>query len=46
MGYNICAEIKKEFNFIITELVLERDQYSQMNKMGLYPGKKKVIYPE
>ena len=27
---NICAEIKKEFNFVITELVLEKDQYQQM----------------
>ncbi|MFC1800425.1 helix-turn-helix domain-containing protein [Nanoarchaeota archaeon] len=37
---NICANIKKEFNFTITELVLEKDQYQQMNKMGLYPGQR------
>lgn len=42
----ICASIRDEFNFTITELVLEREQFEQMNKMGLYPGKKKVIYPE
>ena len=41
---NLCGQMLEEFNYRLTALVLEKEQFEQMDKMGLYPGKKKVIY--
>lgn len=38
------AKAKERFNFNITALVLNDEQFDQMNKMGLYPKTKKIIY--
>ena len=40
----LCGAIKAEFNFTITELILAEDQFKQMDSMGLFPGKKMVLY--
>lgn len=40
----IVLEVKEKYNFVITQLVLEPEQYSQMLSMGLYPGKKRILY--
>lgn len=40
----LCAAIKTEFNFTITELILGEEQFKQMDSMGLFPGKKQVLY--
>ncbi len=33
-----------KYNFNIILLVLSPDQYNQMSSMGLYPGKKKILF--
>jgi hypothetical protein len=38
------AKTKEKFNFNVTALVLNDEQFDQMNKMGLYPKTKKIIY--
>ena len=40
----ICAEFKEEYNYSITALPLEREQYDQMSSMGLYSGRKKALF--
>ncbi|HIH43432.1 TPA: winged helix-turn-helix transcriptional regulator [Candidatus Woesearchaeota archaeon] len=40
----LCAAIKTEFNFMITELILGEEQFKQMDSMSLFPGKKQVMY--
>jgi predicted transcriptional regulator len=40
----ICAKIKEEHNFIISPLTLTAEQYDSMSKMGLYSGKKNILY--
>lgn len=40
----IVASIKETFNFTISTLNLEAEQYAQMSSMGLYSGKKKVLF--
>lgn len=40
----ICAEFKEKHNYSITDLSLEREQYEQMSRMGLYSGKKKILF--
>jgi hypothetical protein len=42
----ICSEIKEQYNFIITPLSLNYEQYAQMSQMGLYSGEKKVLFGE
>lgn len=37
-------EIKEKYKFNIIHLILAPDQYEQMLSMGLYPGKKVVLY--
>jgi DNA-binding MarR family transcriptional regulator len=37
-------ELKQKYAFSIIHLVLAPDQYDQMVSMGLYPGKKVVLY--
>lgn len=37
-------EIKQKYAYNLIFLVLDSDQYDQMSEMGLYPGKKKVLY--
>lgn len=41
---SIVAGIKESFNFTISTLTLEAEQYAQMSSMGLYSGKKKVLF--
>jgi hypothetical protein len=40
----LCAEIKEKYNFTITTLQLQREQFEQMSAMGLYSGGKKVLF--
>ncbi len=40
----LCAAIKTEFNFTITELILGDEQFKQMDSMNLFPEKKQVMY--
>jgi len=40
----LCAKIKETDNFIISSLSLTAEQYAQMSQMGLYAGKKKIIF--
>ncbi|MFH1916112.1 MAG: winged helix-turn-helix domain-containing protein [Nanoarchaeota archaeon] len=37
-------EIKRKYNYNILHLTLEPAQFEQMTTMGLYPGKKVVLY--
>jgi hypothetical protein len=41
---SLCGEIRDEFKFKITDLILQEEQFKQMDAMGLYPGRKKVLY--
>lgn len=38
------VDLKEKYNFSIIFLVLQPEQYEQMNEMGLYPGEKEVLY--
>ncbi|HHE36515.1 MAG TPA: hypothetical protein ENL16_01725 [Candidatus Woesearchaeota archaeon] len=38
------GEIKDKYNFNIIELILEPPQFSQMSSMGLFPGKKVILW--
>jgi hypothetical protein len=38
------SEIKEKYNFNIIELVLEPGQFNQMSSMGLFPGKKVILW--
>jgi ACT domain-containing protein len=38
------GEIKERYNFNIIELVLEPSQFNQMSSMGLFPGKKVILW--
>jgi hypothetical protein len=40
----ICGDIKEQYKFIISPLVLAAEQFDQMSKMGLYSGKEKVLF--
>jgi hypothetical protein len=40
----VCNSIKEEFSYTINPLVLNREQYEQMNSMGLYPDKKRILF--
>ena len=40
----LTAEWKQKYDFSITLLTLEREQYNQMIRMGLYSGKKKILF--
>lgn len=40
----ICAEIKEKYNFIISPLTLAKEQFEQMSRMGLYSGKKRILF--
>ena len=40
----LCNSIKEEFSYTITPLILNREQYDQMNNMGLYPDKKRILF--
>jgi DNA-binding Lrp family transcriptional regulator len=40
----LCGEIREKYNFTITSLTLAKEQYEQMAAMGLYSGKKKIIF--
>lgn len=39
-----CAKIKEKHNFIISPLTLTAEQYNSMSKMGLYSGKKNILF--
>ncbi len=40
----ICAKIKDDYSYSIHTLTLTQEQFQQMSSMGLYPGKKKVLF--
>ncbi|MBS3136213.1 hypothetical protein J4401_04605 [Candidatus Woesearchaeota archaeon] len=40
----LCADYKEKFKFNINYLTLEKEQYEQMSRMGLYSGKKSVLF--
>ncbi|MBD3164587.1 hypothetical protein GF323_05260 [Candidatus Woesearchaeota archaeon] len=40
----VANDFKEKYSFIITYLCLEREQYEQMSAMGLYSGKKKMLF--
>lgn len=40
----ICADIKAQYNFVISSLSLTGEQFEQMSQMGLYSGEKKLLY--
>lgn len=40
----LCADIKEKYSFTISTFTLTYEQYEQMHAMGLYPGKKQVLY--
>ncbi|MBI5390527.1 hypothetical protein HZB02_03495 [Candidatus Woesearchaeota archaeon] len=40
----VAAEVRDKFSYTLTYLILTREQYQQMADMGLYSGKKKVLY--
>ena len=40
----ICAKIREEHNFTISPLTLTAEQYDSMSKMGLYSGKKNILF--
>ena len=40
----ICGLIKEQYNFTISALPLTKEQFAQMSSMGLYSGKKKIVY--
>ena len=40
----VCAEIRDTYAYSIHTLTLTQEQFEQMSSMGLYPGKKKVLY--
>jgi len=40
----IVVNIKERFEFSIIDLTLESDQFEKMSEMGLFPGKRTVLY--
>ena len=40
----VVANIKEGSKFTVSALVLTKEQYDQMSQMGLYSGKKKVLF--
>lgn len=40
----ICGKLQEKHKFTISPLVLVKEQYEQMIRMGLYSGKEKVIW--
>lgn len=40
----IATDVREKYNFTISYLTLAHDQYIQMSEMGLYSGKKKVLF--
>ncbi|RLE37969.1 hypothetical protein DRJ17_05290 [Candidatus Woesearchaeota archaeon] len=41
---SVAADIESQFNYRITFMILTQEQYAQMIDMGLYSGKKKIIW--
>jgi Fe2+ or Zn2+ uptake regulation protein len=41
---SLIYDIKTKYKYTISMLTLEAAQFKQMTDMGLYPGKKKVLY--
>ncbi len=39
-----ALEVRQKFGFNIIHLTLDPEQYNQMSSMGLYPGKKIILY--
>jgi DNA-binding transcriptional regulator YhcF (GntR family) len=42
--YRSVMNVKERYNFTILHLILEPEQFEQMTHMGLYSGKKTVLY--
>ena len=40
----LCADIKEKYKFMISSLSLQREQFQQMSKMGLYNEKKQTLF--
>ncbi len=41
---NIVLDIKERFNFSIIDLVLDQEQFNKMSEMGLFPGKRTILF--
>ncbi len=41
---HLVSDIKDRYDFFLTTLQLTKEQFEQMSAMGLYSGKKKVLY--
>jgi DNA-binding transcriptional regulator YhcF (GntR family) len=42
--HRIVVEIKNRYHYTILQLILEPEQFEQMTQMGLYQGKKTVLF--
>jgi len=40
----VVAAVLDRYNYKINHLVVEPEQYETMDRMGLYPGQKSVLY--
>jgi len=40
----ICGEIREKYNFVIAPLTLTAEQFDAMSKMGLYSGKRSILF--
>jgi Fe2+ or Zn2+ uptake regulation protein len=40
----VCGVVREQYSFTISTLTLTKEQFAQMSSMGLYSGKKKVLY--
>ncbi|MBD3249236.1 helix-turn-helix domain-containing protein [Candidatus Woesearchaeota archaeon] len=40
----ICGEIREKYDFIVSPLIVSKDQFEAMTKMGLYSGQKKIVF--
>lgn len=40
----LIGELKEKYGFSINQMTLARTQYEQMSDMGLYPGRKKILF--
>lgn len=46
MARTAALHAKEEYGFNIIHLTLDPEQYNQMSSMGLYPGKKVLLYEQ
>lgn len=41
---NVSAAVKEKYNFVVSSLTVTEEQFKQMDKMGLYPRQKTVLF--